>query len=411
VTSTREDPDVSSTASPTSVAQLLRGVDEPRPGQFRVRLQFPGAPRRHEEYLATADAANARILALREMRKAGLHPETAPRSLTLGEAAREVLEIRTVSGDLQAGGLEWWARILRPWLAGPFADVPVHLLNPAKVASAHRERSAKHPKSAKDELIGLKATLRHARSEGARIPERLLDLQPPKLRTRKRKALAAADRDTFAMGAPAAYVRLVMLQARIGNRIGELLQLRRCDVNLDDAQLTVPEPKEEARTGAKVIPLFPDEVALLREQLAPFGIVGATPTSHLPVTADRSPDALVWPMPDGRAWPMVAGRVAHAYFHRHVWAPTMAAAGLEGYTSHDLRATAITIMLDRGVSRETCATRVGHADATLINRVYDQGDALARAAREMAAIHANEAAAASATSTPRTAAATTEKGR
>jgi len=60
-------------------------------------------------------------------------------------------------------------------------------------------------------------------------------------------------------------------------------------------------------------------------------------------------------------------------------------------------------MRDRGISEETCATRVGHADAKLIRSIYDRGSRLARAQRELQAIHAAEVATATDTTTAATA--------
>jgi len=386
---------------------LEPGVDLHRTtGRVRVRLTFPSLGMHVETFPATPDgarAANRRINELRQWRAAGLTPDTAPRTLTLGVAAGELLDTKIVEGDLTAGGLAWWRRILRPWMEGEFAAVPVHLLNPSRVAAAHRARAAKHPKSAKDELGGLKATLRYARSEGCAIPDRLLDVKPPKLRPRTRKVLTPAELDAFALAAPARYVRLLLLQGRVGCRISELLTLERWQVDPDGATITIPEPKERR---PKVIPLLPDEVQLFREQLGELRVAESTATAHLPATpAGRS---RLWVMPDGRDWPMVDGRVAGAYFDRAVWAPTLKAAGRSDFTSHDLRATAITIMYDRGISLDTCALRVGHKDAKLIKSVYYQGAAHERAARELAAYVAAERATAHAATTPRAAAAPLE---
>lgn len=408
--------------------ELLRGVDMPRPGLYRVRLSFPGIGV-HTETFPTAREANARIGILRDLRDAGRLPDDAPRQMTLGQAAAEMLDLRLTAPSrygepLQPGGIEWWQRITRPWITGEFSNVPVHLLNAATIIKWLRERYAAHPKTARDELTGLRNALEYAREERCTVPDRLLAfrLQKPPKRPRRR-ILTADETLPFALGAPAAYGRLVLLQGRVGNRIGELLQARVCDVDLERATFTVPEPKEEGRTGPKVIPLFPDEVELFREQ---FGVVRAavsTPTAHLPTTAPGRPTRLVWTMPDGRAWPMVHGRVAHAYFDRHVWRPTMAAAGgLDvdpRLTSHDLRKTAITRMRDMGLSLDACATRVGHADGALIRTIYDHGHAHERAAREIAAFAALESVTAdranagvgtAATTRPPRPAATTGKG-
>jgi len=382
--------------------ELLRGVDQPRPGLFRVRLSFPGLGV-HCETFNNADDANARIIALKESRAAGHGPGYAPRSMTLRAAADAALAIRLVSvsrtGEfLKPGGAEWWHRVMRPWTSGEFADVPVHLLDESAVVRYLRGRYAAHPKTAVDESIGLRDALTYARDERCNVPDRLLTFRLPKPPKAKRHRILTADETLpFAMCAPAAYGRLIVLQGRIGNRIGELLQSRVCDwdvADLHNATLTVPDPKESARTGEKVIPLFPDEAALAAEQIGRMRAAVPTPTAHLPATPPGPDTRLVWPMPDGRAWPIINGRVAHAYFDRHVWRPTMAAAESAGLrvdpalTSHSLRKTAITRMRDMGMSMDATATRVGHADGTLIRTIYDHGSAAARVRTEIAAFAA-----------------------
>ena len=386
-------------AGPAGIpVQLLRGVDQPRPGQFRVRLTFKGLGT-HCEVLPSAEAANLRILQLRELRSAGLVPDDGPRDLTLGEAAHELLQeklgaiSRKTGRELSAGGIEFWRRTLRPWISGPHAGVPLHLLPARRMAEEIRQRCASTPKSGRDELAALKAVLRHARAAGAAVPERLLELQPPARRSkRQRRALTIEQLDLLAASAPPAYRRLILLQGSVGNRISELLLARPEHVDLAAGTLLVPNPKEGR---PKLIALLPEEVELFAEQLGALRPATASQTAAVPSTPRGA--EVIWPMPDGRTWPLVAGRVANAYYARAFWQPALAAASASwaelhpgeadpfaGLTTHDLRATAITAMRDLGISEETCARRVGHADAGgLVRRIYDAGDRDARAAREL----------------------------
>lgn len=66
---------------------------------------------------------------------------------------------------------------------------------------------------------------------------------------------------------------------------------------------------------------------------------------------------------------------------RH-WAAMCKAADLpKGCTLHSLRHTAATLMLQAGVDIKTCAQRLGHANATMLRKVYahilDENDAKA----------------------------------
>jgi integrase len=402
---------VTDTTSPTRKstprAELTRlgaapGVDQPGgPGtRYRVRLRFPGSSKPHVEWHAELARANARYWELIATRAADETPNEGAAYLTLGEAASQLLAAKRVA-NLTEGGVEWWVRILRPLINGPHAATPVHLLPAGKLHAAYLERAAKHPKAANDERIGLEATLRHAIRANAKVPQALLEWDPIEWDTLERVALTPDELERFAHGAPAGYVRLLLLQGTIGCRIGELLTLQRgwIDWTPGAETITIPAKRHKSgkRLGAKQIPLFPTEVELLREQLYPEAAT-ASATSQLPSTPASS--ELVFPAPNGAAWPTTAGRVAGAYFTRYVWDPTLAAAATpelagiraklalverDRLTSHDLRATAITIMRDRGVSIETCALRVGHADGKLIAQVYDKGSQLERARIEIRA--------------------------
>lgn len=387
--------------------QLERGVDEYKPGTFRLQLTFRGLPKRHVEFFpaaahggreAAAEAANLRILELRRRRRAGELPEARAEHLTLREACDLLLEekageiSRKTGRPLSQGGLEWWHRILKPWREGEWATIPVDLLPASRIRRALRLRQLERPKAGADEQLGLEAALRLARREGARPTEQLLELEPPaKRQVRERRALEQAEVDLLVASAPPAYGRLIALQATVGNRIGELLLAAPKDVSLERGTLTVRGKEQRA----KRIPLLEEEIDLLREQLGALRPAAEGLTAHLPSTAPGS--ALIWPMPDGRSWPLTAGRVAGAYFGRAVWAPAIAEAQrrwlelhpgeeetpFDGLTSHDLRSTAITAMLDLGISEETAIRRVGHADAGMVRRIYDRGDRDARALEEL----------------------------
>jgi hypothetical protein len=358
---------------------LPKGIDWHN-GRYRVRLTFPGVGT-HAEYHGDLETATLRVALMRERRRAGLLP-TASKATTLGDGARAVLaEATAPKRGLTPGGVQWWERITKPWRDGPHSTTPGHLLNVAKLRAELRARIAQHPKAGKDELAALQRILRTLRADDSRVPELILDA-PARRPRREREALAVSDLDLWASCAPTrSYQLLHLLQGSIGNRIGELLQSRPEHWDLARGYLYVPQPKEQR---PKRIVLLPDEVELAREQLQ---------------TVAPGADT-VWTMPNGEPFPYRHGRVQHSYFDRHVWQPTKAAAiaawraaehaspfdatPYDQLTSHDLRATAITTMRDLGVSEETCAWRVGHADGGgLVRRIYDRGSREDRAEREL----------------------------
>ena len=52
--------------------------------------------------------------------------------------------------------------------------------------------------------------------------------------------------------------------------------------------------------------------------------------------------------------------LAHSNFHRRVWLPALAAAGLEGIHFHDLRHTGNQLTANAGANRKELMVRMGH---------------------------------------------------
>jgi integrase len=146
-----------------------------------------------------------------------------------------------------------------------------------------------------------------------------------------------------------------------------------------------------------VIALDRQEVTLLREQIRPVihALDPVSPTGHFPSRAPGT--SLVFPTKTGQPW-------RHWQWLRFVWYPARARAAdawrlereleldaptpFDDRKPHDLRATAITLMLDHGMTPGAVATRVGHADGgALIAARYDRDPArrTERARRELEA--------------------------
>lgn len=358
----------------TTSTLLLPGVDQHGSG-YRIRLRFPGLPKIYVEACPTPEQANARILELREMRKLGLLPSAAPADLPLAAAAQALLDRKRVNVSrktkrkLRDRGLQWWERILRPWLTGELAPIPLRLLTRDRVEDIYLARVAEAPTTANFELAGLKAALRLALERGAKFDHRILALQSVPVERRRRQAISLAELDLLADVAPDYARSMLLFLGTVGNRISELFTLTTDRVSLDEGWIFIPAELNKEGVD-KWIDLMPDEVAILRRQL-----LARAPGSRF-----------VFPTKTGLTW---EGR--YGDFHRMVWAKAARRAAavwrqereldeeaptpFDGLTPHDLRATAATAMRDAGFSRESTAARLGHADTgRLLDRIYDQGD-------------------------------------
>ena len=170
------------------------------------------------------------------------------------------------------------------------------------------------------------------------------------------------------------YEAVIWTAALLGLRWGELAALRvgkvdmlRGDVRIDEAVVDVPgrglvygPPKSTA--GTRVLSAPRALLDVLAEHLAACGLTAA------------KGDALVFTMENG-------GPLHYSNFRTRIFAPAVAAVGLDGLTFHGLRKVAATALVLEGVDVKTAMTRMGHSDPRLTLNVYaqfaDEADRLA----------------------------------
>jgi len=133
-----------------------------------------------------------------------------------------------------------------------------------------------------------------------------------------------------------------------GMRRGELLRACRSHVDWKRCTLTIPESKTDWKTGEKgrVIPLFPDAMAVLRE--LPTRIVVD------PKTGDKNVEDRLFAI-NPRGLTRAFERLCED-------------AGIEGLRLHDLRHEATSRLFERGLSIQEVASITGHHDWRSLKR-------------------------------------------
>ena len=161
---------------------------------------------------------------------------------------------------------------------------------------------------------------------------------------------------------------LFLLAVTTGMRQGEILALRWRDIDLDAGSLSVRGTLSRTREG--FIITDPKTTASRRQVILPKIAVEALKRHRIRRTQERpkvgagwSNDDLVFSTLDGR--PYDKERVVRRYFR-----PILERAGLPTIRFHDLRHTAATLMLQRGVLVRVVADILGHADPAITLRVY-----------------------------------------
>jgi integrase len=285
------------------------------------------------------------------------------------QKAKDRIAKARAAGTIRQGTFDQKVKELRPWERGGWqaidgdgfviCDARLSQLRAGDVVDWFETRRIAAPSFARKELFALKATLRDsAIMFGAQFDMGILSISPGKRNQRTGRALRVEVLDHFAAAFPDRLQRLPLIVGTVGMRIGEALGLRRDQVDLAYGTIFVPAAGcKEGRD--KTIPLTPEEIDLLRDQLA----------SH--------DSDFVFPRPRGGAY-------SHWSFWGKVWQParelaaaSWAAAGgaasvFDDLRPHDLRHTAATLMRRAGFDPELAALRLGHADAGwLLMTVYN----------------------------------------
>jgi integrase len=184
----------------------------------------------------------------------------------------------------------------------------------------------------------------------------------PQANEREPRFLTAVELARVAAEVPPRYQALVWLLGRTGMRVGEALALRMKNMNgvirVVENQAEVRGRKyigkPKTRKGERTVPLSESMQKMLREHVQTYGNIFA-PESRV-FTADKG------------------GAVSQAWFRREVFQPACRRGGVlddEGDpTVHDLRHTAISLMLAAGMQRFDIAKTVRHTNTVEIERRY-----------------------------------------
>ncbi|MHB8465604.1 MAG: site-specific integrase [Acidimicrobiales bacterium] len=146
---------------------------------------------------------------------------------------------------------------------------------------------------------------------------------------------------------------MVLLAGFVGLRLGELLGLRRKDLNLLRRSLTVDQQLQQLDDGSLVF--GPPKTDAGRRTLALPRVIVSDLERHLSQWTDATPDALVFTGAKG-------GPLRKAVWHQLWQSAVRQTSAPEGFRFHDLRHTANTISAGLpGVTTRDLMRRMGHA--------------------------------------------------
>ena len=292
---------------------------------------------------------------------------TDPRavSVLLRDYSHEWLQQRTVRGrPLAPRTTDTYRHSLTAWVLPILGDVPIDRITPAHIRRWHAQVSAMtKPTAVRQAYAVLRAVLNTA------VADDLLQRNPCRIKgagqaySPERPLLDLADVDALTAAMPAELRTLVTLAFWAHTRLGEVLGLRRGDVDLEAGQLRIEQQVVEvAGEGARIT----------RPK------AGSQRTVHLPTPAlvalsrhlDRlpagSPEAPLFTRPDGSQL-----RAHHVHYY---WKHARLRAGLPGVHFHDLRHAGLTLSAQAGATLAEVMRRAGHSSAAAALRYQHAAD-------------------------------------
>ncbi|MGB5936558.1 MAG: site-specific integrase [Ornithinimicrobium sp.] len=280
-------------------------------------------------------------------RRAELKERLAPPEFA--EYAQQWLADRSLKPRTRDG----YEHLLRRYLGPAFGDLPVPDLTPAVVRRWWAGLSAEHPTVNARAYALLRAILSTA------VTDELIPTNPCRVRaasnppTKKEvRPATPAELEVIVEEMPDSRRALVLLCAWCALRIGETLELRRDDLDLDRGVVSVT--RAVSWVGGQPVVGTPKSAAGTRQVAVPPHIVPAL-QHHLDAHAGCSAGALLFPSvrdPHKHVQPTV--------IHQS-WRKARAKAGREDLRIHDLRHTGATLAAMAGATLAELQARLGHS--------------------------------------------------
>jgi integrase len=288
---------------------------------------------------------------------------------TVAEYTREWVKAR----PLRKRTRELYDKLIRIHLDGtPLGARPLVKVKPSEIQSWATSRTQTlGPVTLRGHLGVLRSVFATAALDGliARNPVPPINrLSLPKSEHNPVVPLTVEQVRALAGAMPERYRAMVITQAGLGLRVGELLALRVQDVNFLRRTVRVEEQLE-----AGTLKRVPTKTPKSRREIPMPAVVGEALAAQI-ASWPPAPDGLLFTeaasRPTGRPRSLAVGQgVHHAVYNRLVGLAAKQE-GLPPTTTHDLRHHYACVLLHAGEGVHAVAERLGHTDATLVLKTY-----------------------------------------
>lgn len=301
------------------------------------------------------------------------HRNRVQQAATLGAFAKAWLADR----PLKPSTRDLYGRLLDQKILPALGDLPLTAITPLTIRQWYAGLDSKLPTRRAHAYSLLRTILTSA------VTDDLIPVNPCHIRgagSSKRvhqiKPATLAELETITLNLPAQFRLLVLLASWCALRFGELVELRRSDIDLKagkimirraavvvNGETVVGTPKSSA--GSRDVALPPHLMPALREHLATF--------------AEWGKDGLAFPSADG-------GHLNRGTFFPH-WEKARTVAGRPDLRFHDLRHTGAVLAAQTGATLAELMGRLGHSTPAMAIRyqhvAQDRDSEIARLLSEM----------------------------
>jgi integrase len=327
-------------------------------GRYQVRYTGPDGTyvTGHRTYAARADAEAFLTDRRREIDAEEWTAAAAKRKadkITFGDYAKTWLTGRQVAGrPIKERTREHYQSILDDHLTDSFAHRPIDAITPTDVRDWYAETLVDKP-TMRSHAYSLLRTIM-----GSAVTDELRNDNPCRItgagrakRVHKVETASVEELAVLTEAMPEKLRLMVTLATWTALRFGELVELRRRDIDLSDEMVRVRRAAVRVKGGTFLV-TTPKSDAGIRDVSIPPHIIPAI-EDHLKRFTGKQADALLFPAVNG-------GHLQPSTFNRHYY-KARAKAGRENLRLHDLRHTGGTIAAQTGATLAELMERLGHS--------------------------------------------------
>jgi integrase len=275
-----------------------------------------------------------------------------PERITFGVYAAGWLAGRQVSGrPIKARTREHYQNILDDYLVETFGNRQLGAIKPKDVREWYSATLTDRP-TMRSHAYSLLRTIM-----GSAVVDELIDANPCRIvgagrakRVHKIRPASVEELATLTAAMPQRLALMVTLASWCAMRFGELVELRRTDVDLSDEVIRIR--RAAVRTKGAYTTTTPKSDAGIRDVAIPPHVIPLIET-HLAKFVDTGRDSLLFPADHG-------GHLQPSTLNRH-WYRARAAAGRNDLRWHDLRHSGAVLAAATGASLAELMARLGHS--------------------------------------------------